>query len=98
MTSKLLSLLYKRFSVVARLLNDLTKEDKAWMWTEKEQQVFDKLKVKFTITPVLAYPEDDVKYCFECDTSDFTTRVVLFLEKEGKWHPAPFSSHSMSPE
>ena len=72
------------FFMIARSLNNLTKKDKAWIWTKKEQQVFDKLKVKFTTALVLAYPEDNVNYHLEYYASNFTTKVVLSFEKKGK--------------
>ena len=65
------------------------------MWTKKEQQVFDKLKVKFTTAPILAYLENNVKYHFECNTSDFATGAVLSLKNKRGWHLVTFFLHSI---
>src|SRR6202522_4139900 len=45
------------FSELARPLNDLTKKDKKFEWTEECQNTFDTLKRKFTEEPVLMMPD-----------------------------------------
>ena len=60
--------------------------------------VFDTLKLHFTTAPILAYPDNDRVFHLETDALDFATGAVLFIEKNGKWHPVVFSSHSMTPE
>ena len=83
---------------VARPLNNLLKKDVVFKWKETQQHMFDMLKEKFTIAPVLAYPNNDCQFCLESDASNYTTGAVLSILKEDKWHPVPYHSHSMSPE
>lgn len=45
------------YSRIASPLTDLLKKDKSWKWGEKQQSVFDALKVKLTEEPVLALPK-----------------------------------------
>ena len=45
------------FSKLARPLNDLTKKDKIFEWTDECQSAFDTLKKKFTEEPVLMIPD-----------------------------------------
>ena len=88
----------KDYMKVARPLHDLTKKENPFRWEESQQVVFDTLKLHFTMAPILAFPDIDCVFCLESDTSDYATGVVLSIEKEGIWHPVPFSSHSMMPQ
>ena len=56
------------------------------------------LKEKFTTAPILTYPDNDCKFCLECDSSDFAIGVVLSIFKDDKWHLVAYTSHSMSLE
>ena len=47
----------RKFSDVARPLNDLLKKDKTFEWTAECQQSFDELKKRFTEEPVLTMPD-----------------------------------------
>ena len=60
--------------------------------------MFASLKTCFTTAPILTYPDNDCQFRLETDASDFTTGVVLSIQKNDKWHPVAFSSHAMSPE
>ena len=54
------------------------------------------LKEKFTMAPILVYPNNDCKFCLECDSSDFAMGVILSIFKDNKWHPVAYAFHSMS--
>ena len=83
---------------VTWLLNNLIKKDMPFVWGSTQQQAFDVLKEKFTMTPILAYPDNNCKFCLECNFSDFATGAMLSIFKGNKWHPIAYASHSMSPE
>ena len=83
---------------VAQPLNDLMKKDMLFAWDSTQQQAFDMLKEKFTMTPILAYPNINCKFCLECDFSDFAMGAILSILKEDKWHPVAYAFHSMSLE
>ena len=83
---------------VTWLLNNLIKKDMSFVWGSTQQQAFDVLKEKFTMAPILAYPNNDHKLHLECNSSDFATGAVLSILKEDKWHLVAYASHSMSPE
>ena len=93
---------YRRFiegyAQVTQPLNDLTKKDTPFAWKEAQQTAFDTLKLCFTTAPILAYPANDRVFHLKTDTSDFTTRAVLSIEQNGKWHSVALSSHSMTLE
>ena len=88
----------KDYAKVARPLHDLTKKKNPFHWEERQQVVFDMLKLHFTTAPILAFPDIDCVLCLKSNASDYTTGIVLSIEKEGVWHPIAFSSHSMMPQ
>jgi len=63
----------------------MVKKDKKWDWTEKQKEVFRKLKERFTKKPVLAAPDLNKKMRMEVDASDYATGVMnLFLRVGNK--------------
>src|SRR5271168_2309051 len=65
------------FPELARPLNDLTKKDKKFEWTEECQNTFDTLKKKFTEEPVLMMPDHSKPFQIESDASKVATGAVL---------------------
>ena len=88
----------KDYAMLAKPLTDLTQKDKAFTWGSMEANMFASLKTCFTTAPILAYPDNDCQFRLETDASDFATGAVLSIQKDDKWHPVTFSSHTMSPE
>ena len=76
----------------------MTKKEEPCRWEQAQQHAFDTLKEHFTTALVLVFPDLDCKFCLESDASDYTTGVVLSIEKDGIWHPIAFTSHSMTPQ
>src|SRR6266581_4940816 len=89
----------KDFSEHARLLFDLTRNDRKWNWGVDEQSAFDKLKRNVTTAPVLISPDSTKPFRIEADSSDFATGAVLsqVSPADEKWHPVAFFSKSLSP-
>ena len=80
-----------------RPLHDLVKKDKKWVWTDKEEKAFQKLKEQFTKKPVLAAPDINKKMRMEMNASDYVTGGVLSMEyKDGLWRPVAFLSKSLN--
>ena len=50
-------LLVKNFIRIAKLLYKIIRKDMKWNWRERQQKVFEKLKKRFTMEPVLVIPE-----------------------------------------
>jgi len=71
-------------------------------WTDVQVFIgfanFERLKMAVTTTPVLASPQDLEPFRIEADSSDFTSRAVLFqrLPREEKWQLVAFYSKSLS--
>src|SRR5271169_2441711 len=86
------------FSDLARPLNDLTKKDKKFEWTDDCQNSFDQLKEKFTSEPVLMMPDHARPFQIEADASKVATGAVLTqLDSNGDRHPCTFISKTLSP-
>ena len=83
---------------VAQPLNDLMKKDTPFVWDSAQQWAFNVLKEKITTASILAYPDNNCKFCLECNSSDFAIGAVLSILKDDKWHLVAYASHSMSPE
>ena len=90
---------YRRFighyADLARPLNDLTKKDQKWEWTERHQKSFDQLKAEFMKSPVLQMPDQTKPFIIEADASKWATGAVLRQQDiNGNWHPCGYISHS----
>src|SRR6202522_1098046 len=87
-----------RFSELPRPLNDLTKKDKKFEWTNKCQDAFDTLKKKFTEEQVLMIPDHSQPFQIKSDASKVATGAVLTqLDSNGDRHPCSFISKTFSP-
>ena len=90
---------YRRFighySEIAKPLNDLTKKDQPWNWTEKHEEAFQKLKEEFAKEPVLLMPDPSKPFTIESDASKWATGAALRQKDiNGNYHPCRFISHS----
>ena len=84
-----------KFSDVARPLNDLTKKNCQWHWTEREQEAFDELKRLCSSQPVLRAPNWNKPFLMETDASGYALGVVIAQEHEDGIHPIAFHSRSL---
>jgi len=68
------------------------------MWSEREQTVFEDLKMAVTTALVLMFPQDLEPFRVEVDSLDFTTGAVLSQQStvDGKWYPVAFYNKSLS--
>ena len=70
----------KDFAKIAKLLHEMMRKETKWSWGERQQKVFEKLKEKFTIEPVLVTPDLDKEMRVEADASDFAMGGVLSMK------------------
>ncbi|KAL1454493.1 hypothetical protein WDU94_010736 [Cyamophila willieti] len=88
----------KNYSNIAAPLTDLTKQDTKFVWTEKEQESFDKLKEMLISAPVLRHFREDLPTTLSTDASIEGIGAVLEqTDKEGKTHPVAYASRKLSP-
>ena len=67
----------KNYANIARPLQNLTKNNVVFEWTDKCQQAFEKLIENLTTAPVLAYPDCNKPFIMYCDASDVAISFVL---------------------
>ena len=70
----------KDFAKIAKPLHEMMRKETKWSWGERQQKVFEKLKEKFTIEPVLVTPDLDKEMRVEADASDFAMGGVLSMK------------------
>jgi len=65
------------YADIARPLNDLTKKDLTWNWTNTCEEAFEKLKEEFQKALVLLMPNSMKPFAIETDASKFATGAVI---------------------
>ena len=81
----------KDFTMIVKLLHEMTRKGKKQKWEEKQQKAFKKLKRRFTMEPVLIIPDLDKEMRVKADTSDFATEEVLLMKCEDeRWRPVAY--------
>ena len=65
----------KDFAKIAKPLYEMTRKETIWSWGERQQKVFEELKERFTMEPVL-----DREMRVEVDASDFAMGGVLSMK------------------
>lgn len=73
----------KDFAKLVRLLVDLTKKGKQFIWSDECEKVFTKLKESFSSPDILAYPLDEGDYILDTDASDMAIGGVLSQIQNG---------------
>ena len=69
------------------------KKNQKWEWMERQEEMFRKLKEKFTKEPVLVALDLDKKMRMEVDASDYATEGVLSMEcEDGRWRLVAYLS------
>ena len=61
----------KDFAKIARPLHEMMRKENKWSWEERQQKVFEELKERFTMEPVLVTPDLDKEMRVEVDASEF---------------------------
>ena len=86
-----------QFSSITRPLHELTKNDTPFIWSDKCEESFDRLKNMFTTAPILSIADPYRPFILECDCSDFALGAILSQhDKKGILHPVAFLSRSLN--
>jgi len=86
----------KDFSAIAAPLHELTRKNKKFVWDERRQQAFDKLKQMLISAPVLALPRNERAYLVGLDCSSWATGGVLQQSQDGVLKVIAYSSRLLS--
>jgi len=65
------------FASIAHPLHCLLKKNSKFYWSTETQTAFDNIKSKFSSAPVLVYPNRDLPFLVETDSSNFTKGAIL---------------------
>ena len=83
----------KNFSSVAAPLTDLLKKDKKYVWDDKCEKAFTRIKTLLLTAPVLVTPDYQKPFKMHVDASDYRAGAVLLQESEQKIdHPISYFS------
>ena len=94
---------YRRFiynySKISRPLNNLTRKNTRFIWTDRCQTAFDTLKTVFTTAPILAHFNPENPIIVETDSSEYAIAGILsqLNPGTGQLHPVAFYSRSLHP-
>jgi len=87
----------KDFTRIAKSLHEMTRKETKWNWGERQKRLFEELKERFMMEPVLVMPDLDKEIRVEADASDFATEGVLLMKYEDeKWRPVVYISKSLN--
>ena len=78
-------------------LTKLLRKEQEWMWGEKKQSAFEKLKGALASAPVLARPDFSRTFCVQADASTHAVGVVLTQTFEDGEHPITYVNRVLSP-
>ena len=73
----------------------LTKPWVPFEWTERCEHAFQQLKLDMTITPVLAFPNNDDPFILDTDAADTAVGAALHQIQNGVERPVSFASHTL---
>ena len=87
----------KDFAKIAKPLHKMMRKETKWSWEERQQKVFEELKERFMMEPVLVILDLDKKMRVEVDASDFATGGILSIKCEDeRWKPVAYISKSLN--
>ena len=87
----------KQFSLKARPLTDLTRDNVAWQWTEKEEKAFNDLKTSLVVAPVLRIPNFDLQFVVTTDASLVSVGAILEQDFGRGLQPVAYESRKLNP-
>ena len=67
----------KGFAAIAKPMTDLTKKDRDFTWSDKEEAAFRKLKEALTSAPILQVYDKDKPHEVWVDASDYAVGATL---------------------
>ena len=81
---------------IPRPLNEPSKADRMFKWTENCQTAFNQLKTLLTTAPVLAYPDLEKTFFLDTYASNYAISEVLSQVKEGEKRVVAYGSKTLS--
>ena len=80
---------------ILKLIYDLTRKGKQFLWEKEQQKAFDEIKCRLQKTPVLHRPDRHGCFQLYSDTSKFTTGSALYQIQNGQPRLIAYASKRM---
>lgn len=88
----------KNYSIIAKPLTELTKKNKEWVWGEKENNAFERLKRMLVERPILHIFNQEAYTEVHTDASSIGLGgILLQRQNDDKLHPVAYFSRKTSP-
>jgi len=93
---------YRRFITgfvkLSHPLNILLRKNTKFIWTTESQKTFYEIKLKFSSTPVLAYPNREIPFMVETYSSNFAIGAILSQSstEDKQIHPVAFFCRALN--
>ena len=84
------------FSKMVHPLTELTKKEKAFIWTGPCQEAFEKLKQALVSPDIMAFPSVSGLFILDTDASDRTIGAVLSQLQDGSERVIAYGSHALN--
>ena len=79
-----LSMFCPELQKLLKLIYDLTKKGRQFIWGKEQQSAFEEIKCRFIRSPILYKPNHEGRLHLYSHTSKFTTRSTLYQIQNGK--------------
>ena len=86
----------KRFSDMARPLDEITGKNSHFQWSDERQAAFEDLKQALLEAPVLHLADVSRPFQIFSDASDTSIAAVLLQTRKGESHPVAYASRKLS--
>jgi hypothetical protein len=87
----------RNFSLIAKPLTDLTKNDTKWQWEEEQEKAFLQLKVAMVTAPVLKVPDFTKEFVVTTDASLVSAGAILQQDFGEGIQPVAYASRKFLP-
>ena len=87
----------KDFAGIAKPLQEITKKNRRFTWTQDCQAAFESLKTAMIESTVFSHPDYNSPFVLDTDASDNSLRAVLSNVIDGVEYPVAFASRVLSP-
>jgi len=84
------------FSDIASPLHNLTKKNQRFVWDDKCQPAFSRLKEALTTPPVLVLPTSKNQFILDTDASDDAVGAVLSVKRNGQEHVVAYAVRALN--